>query len=251
MNFSLKGKKALVTGSSRGIGRSIALTLAEAGADLVIHGIKRGTAAGETLSQVEALGRNAVWMEEDLAANGGRGLGERVLLATGGVDILVLNASIQKKTDWDEVSRAESEEQLRANFLASLELAQVLVPPMRQNKWGRILCVGSVQQARPHPQMLVYAASKAAQMNLVLNLAQQLAPDGITVNNLAPGVILTDRNTGALADPGYAHRIRQSIPSGFFGEPRDCAGAALLLCSEEGRYITGQNLYVDGGLGLP
>lgn len=251
MNFSLNGKKALVTGSSRGIGRSIALTLAEAGADLVIHGTQRGAAADETLSRVEALGRKAVWMEEDLAANGGRGLGERVLLATGGVDIMVLNASIQKKADWTEVSRAESEEHLRANFLASLELAQVLVPPMRAKKWGRILCVGSVQQARPHPQMLVYAASKAAQMNLVLNLAKQLAPDGITANNLAPGVILTDRNTGALADPGYALKVGQAIPTGFFGEPRDCAGAALLLCSEEGRYITGQNLYVDGGLGLP
>jgi len=251
MNFSLSGRTALVTGSSRGIGRSIALALAQAGADLVIHGTKRGAVAEETLSLMEASGRKVLWVEEDLAAHGGQALGESVLAATGGVDIVVLNASIQSKTDWLTLSRNEAEDQLRANFIASLELAQVLVPSMQEKKWGRLLTVGSVQQAKPHPQMLVYAASKAAQMTMVLHLARQLAPFGITVNNLAPGVILTDRNAGALADPDYSERVRQAVPSGYFGEPGDCAGAALLLCSEAGRYITGQNLYVDGGMSLP
>lgn len=251
MNFSLQGKTAFVTGSSRGIGRSIAMALAEAGAHVGVHGIRREAAAEETIRQITAAGGRSFWAEGDLAADGGRRLGGRVLEACGGVDILVLNASIQKRMLWTDISAEESERHLRANFQASLELVQVLSPAMQQKKWGRILAVGSVQQCKPHPEMLVYAASKAAQMSLVLSLAKTLASDGITVNNLAPGVILTDRNTDALADAGYADRVRQAIPAGFFGESDDCAGAALLLCSDAGRYITGQNLYVDGGLGLP
>ncbi|MCX7006240.1 MAG: SDR family oxidoreductase, partial [Kiritimatiellaeota bacterium] len=113
------------------------------------------------------------------------------------------------------------------------------------------LTIGSVQQARPHPDMIVYAASKAAQENMVRNLAKQLGPDGITVNNLAPGVILTDRNTEVLADETYAERVRQIIPLRSFGESTDCVGAALLFCSDAGRYITGVDLLVDGGMGLP
>jgi len=85
---------------------------------------------------------------------------------------------------------------------------------------------------------------------MVANLARQLAPEGITVNNLAPGVIATDRNIKALADEAYSAKVRQSIPVRYFGEPHDCAGTALLLCSEAGRYITGQNIAVDGGMSL-
>ena len=251
LNFSLQGKTAFVTGSSRGIGRSIAIALAAAGANLVLHGIRLGEAAEEAIRKTTAAGGRTLWIEGDLAAEGGRSLGERVLEVCGGVDILVLNASIQNKAVWTDISAEESERHMRANFQASLELIQVLAPTMQEKKWGRILAIGSVQQIRPHPRMLVYAASKAAQMSMILNLAKTFAPDGITVNNLAPGVILTDRNNEALAEVGYADQVRQSIPAGFFGEADDCAGAALLLCSPAGRYITGQNLFVDGGMGLP
>jgi NAD(P)-dependent dehydrogenase (short-subunit alcohol dehydrogenase family) len=157
---------------------------------------------------------------------------------------------LQIRRPWEEIPGTEAETQMQTNFHSSLEILQVLVPQMRENKWGRILAIGSVQQAKPHPSMLVYSASKAAQVNMVIGLAKQLAADGITVNNLAPGVIMTDRNTEALADADYAEKVRAAIPAGFFGEASDCAGAALLLCSEAGRYITGQNLYVDGGMGL-
>lgn len=249
--FSLEGKKVFITGSSRGIGKALALAFARAGAEIILHGIQRSPAAEETISQVEAFGKKPLWFENDLAKNGGKTLGVQVLQATGGVDVLVLNASIQTRTPWNEISAESSEEHFRANFQASLELIQVLAPSMQQKKWGRILTIGSVQQIRPHPQMLVYAATKSAQMNLVLNLAKQLAPDGLTINNIAPGVILTDRNTEALSNPNYAEQLKNAIPVQSFGEPEDCAGAALLLCSEAGRYITGQNLYIDGGLSLP
>ena len=124
---------------------------------------------------------------------------------------------------------------------------QAVVPHMRANGWGRIVTIGSVQEAKPHPDMLIYAASKTAQTNMVQSLSLQLAPSGITVNNVAPGVIYTDRNVEALSDEEYAKKVTSSIPVGYYGEPEDCAGIVSLLCSEEGRYITGQNIFVDGG----
>jgi NAD(P)-dependent dehydrogenase (short-subunit alcohol dehydrogenase family) len=121
---------------------------------------------------------------------------------------------------------------------------------MQKKKWGRILTVGSVQQIRPHQQMIVYAASKVAQMSMVRSLAPQFAPFGITVNNLAPGAIATGRNEEVLADKNYKALVESKIPVGYVGEPDDCASAALLLCSNAGSYITGQDIYVDGGMGL-
>ena len=122
---------------------------------------------------------------------------------------------------------------------------------MRAQKWGRIVTVGSVQQNRPNTAMIVYAASKSAQLNMVRTLAVQLSAEGITVNNLAPGCIETIRNVEALSDPAYRKKIENVIPVGFIGQPDDLAGAALLLCSDAGRYITGADFLVDGGMSLP
>ena len=163
------------------------------------------------------------------------------------VDVLVLNASVQYRTPWQEITLGACYDQLNCNFVSSLALIQMAVQHMKDAGWGRIITVGSVQEAKPHPDMLVYSASKAAQTNMVRSLSLQLAKDGITVNNVAPGVIYTDRNVEALSDPDYAKKVTNSIPVGFYGEPEDCAGIVSLLCSEEGRYITGQSIYVDGG----
>ncbi len=118
---------------------------------------------------------------------------------------------------------------------------------MKKQNWGRIVTIGSVQEAKPHPDMLVYSASKAAQTNMVQSLSLQLAPYKITVNNVAPGVIYTDRNVSALVDEEYRKKVIASIPLGFYGVPEDIAGMVSLLCSEDGRYITGQNIFIDGG----
>lgn len=114
-----------------------------------------------------------------------------------------------------------------------------------------MLTIGSVQQVRPHPEMLVYAASKSALANLVRGLARPWAAKGVTINNLAPGAIDTPRNARALSDASYRGIVLSKIPAGFVGDTADCAGLALLLCSDAGRYITGQDIYVDGGMGLP
>ncbi|MBM3862254.1 MAG: SDR family oxidoreductase [Verrucomicrobia bacterium] len=241
--FNLTGHTALVTGSSRGIGRAIALGLAECGAKVAVHGTKPGKALDEALASVpRSIAVTGDLSDPEVPAR---------LVAEVKPDILVANASIQIRKPWAEVTQAEAEQQMQVNFHATVRMIQAAVPAMRAKKWGRILTIGSVQQQRPHPDMIVYAASKSALENLVRNLAKQLGPDGITINNLAPGVILTDRNTAALSDEVYAARVRDMVPLRFFGESQDCVGAALLLCSDAGRYITGVDVRVDGGMGLP
>jgi NAD(P)-dependent dehydrogenase (short-subunit alcohol dehydrogenase family) len=237
-------KKAFITGSSRGIGREIALRLAKDGYHVIVHCAGNLEKAQAVKQQIEADGGSADVVQANLCdINQTQTLFEHVKDA----DVLVLNASIQYRNNWQKIPMDQCYDQLNCNFVSSLLLIQAAVDHMKQQKWGRIVTIGSVQEAKPHPDMLIYSASKAAQSNMVHSLSLQLAADGITVNNVAPGVIYTDRNVEALSDPEYAKKVTASIPVGFYGEPEDCAGILSLLCSEEGRYITGQNIYVDGG----
>ncbi len=247
MDKSLLGKRALITGSSRGIGRAIALSLAEAGADIVLHYAGNAAAAKETAEKIAALGVRVQTAQADLSAVDGA---ETLWKQVGDIDLLILNASVQIKKPWESISDADFDTQINCNLRSSLKLIQLAVPHMREKGEGRIITIGSVQEAKPHPDMLVYAASKAAQTMLVKSLAAQLAPDHITVNNVAPGVIYTDRNRDALADAAYAQKVMESIPLGFYGQPEDCAGVVRLLCGAEGRYITGQSIFIDGGKSL-
>lgn len=247
--FNLKNKRALVTGSTQGIGFAIAKCLAQQGADVIVHGsssYEKCANAAERIFNSGAVGKLGIAVS-DLSKPDGA---EKLYDAIGDVDILVLNASIQFRKKWNEITPEEMEIQLQTNFKSSLRLIQLCEPHMAANKWGRVVTVGSVQQYKPHRDMAVYASSKAAQMNLVTNLAKQLAPFGITINNISPGVIATPRNEAALADKEYAKQVLAGIPAGFAGDAEDCAGAALLLCSDEGRYITGIDLTVDGGMKL-
>jgi len=237
-------KTALVTGSSRGIGRAIAIRLAQDGYKVIVHGAKNIAKANETKQIIEQNGGVAEVIVSDLTdIEKTRELCETVKE----MDVLILNASLQYRTPWQEITTKACYEQLNCNFVSSMMLIQAVADNMKKKGWGRIITIGSVQEAKPHPDMLVYSASKAAQTNMVKSLSLQLAKDGITVNNVAPGVIYTDRNVEALSDPEYAKKVTDSIPVGFYGEPEDCAGIVSLLCSDEGRYITGQNIFVDGG----
>ena len=240
-------RKALVTGSSRGIGRAVALALAREGYALTVHCAGNTQKAQALCDEISQLGGQAQWVQADLSDPEQV---ERLVPYAQKADVLVLNASVQIKKDWQEISCEDARVQLQTNFIASLRLIQAAVPYMQARKWGRIVTVGSVQEKKPHPQMLVYAASKAAQTNMALSLASQFAPCGITVNNIAPGVIYTDRNREALADEAYAKVVTDSIPMGSYGTPEDCAAAVCMLCSDAGRYITGQSIYIDGGKSL-
>lgn len=237
-------KTVLVTGSSRGIGRAIAIRLAQDGYKVFVHGAGNVVKAEETKAIIKQNGGEAEVIIADLCDINQT---KEIIKKTGGIDALILNASLQYKTPWQEITSEACYEQLNCNFVSSMILIQNATKYMKENGWGRIVTIGSVQEAKPHPDMLVYSASKAAQTNMMKSLSLQLAKDGITVNNVAPGVIYTDRNVDALSDPEYAKKVTDSIPVGFYGKPEDCVGIVSLLCSEEGRYITGQNIFVDGG----
>lgn len=245
--MDLSGRRALVTGSSRGIGSAVVLELARAGADVVVHCAGNVKLAEEVCGEVRAMGRQCTVVQADLRTPEGA---DRLIAKAGHLDILVLNASVQYRRPWDQITPDEFYDQINCNLLSSLLLMQQAVPAMKEQHWGRIVTIGSVQEEKPHPDMLVYASSKAAQTLMAKSLAAQLAPFGITVNNVAPGVICTDRNKEALSDPVYARTVADSIPMKFYGEKEDCAGIVRLLCSREGRYITGQSIFVDGGKSL-
>lgn len=240
-------KTALVTGASRGIGRAIALRLAQDGCKVIVHCAGNIEKANEVKQAITAGGGICEIIACDLCDTQSS---KTLIEKTGGIDILVLNASVQIKKPWQQITEQDVYAQLNCNFVSSLIIIQAAVEKMKQNGWGRIVTIGSVQEKKPHPDMLVYSASKSAQTNMVTSLALQLAQDGITVNNVAPGVIYTDRNVEALSDPVYAKKVTDSIPAGFYGKPDDIANTVSLLCSEGGRYITGQSIYIDGGKSL-
>lgn len=250
--FDLKGKMALVTGGGQGIGKAICLALAEQGANVVINFRSDRKKAERTYNEVCAFGVKAWLWEYDLNSDTLKNDFEAFTGELAGtIDILVLNASVQVRKDWNEVTQDEFYLQMNVNTKASLELIQCCVPAMEKKCWGRIVTLGSVQQSRSNRQMIVYAASKAAQLSMVQNLAWMLGSKGITINNLAPGVIETIRNEEVLSDHTFKANIEKKIPLGYIGEPKDVASTALLLCSEAGRYITGADIYVDGGMSLP
>lgn len=242
--FDLMGRTALVTGSSQGIGAAVAKCLADYGAKVFIHGSSNVQKCQKIADEI---GKNTSCAVADLSSDG---CAEKLYEQTNNVDILVLNASVQYRKPWNEITSEEFDKQIRINLKSSLELIQKYAPYMQRQKWGRIVTVGSVQQYKPHKDMAVYAATKSAQTSLVSNLAKQLGVDGITVNNISPGVISTPRNKQALADEEYRKLLLRAIPLGFEGTAEDCAGAVLLLCTEAGRYITGTDLLIDGGMHL-
>ena len=243
--FNLTGKTALVTGSARGIGRAIALAFAEFGAKVIVHGSKASVPLDEALEAVRRLSPESFAVAVDLADP------RQVEAMPCDVDILVANASIQERMKWHEFTMEEARKEAQVNYLATLRMFQMAYPHMKERGWGRLITVGSVQERRPHPDMIGYSATKGAQENMVRSIARQVAKEGITVNNICPGVFFTDRNKDALGDPVYAKKVTDAIPMHDYAVPEDAAGAALLLASDAGRYITGSTIMVDGGLSLP
>lgn len=249
--MNLRGHKALVTGSGSGIGHAIALALAEHGCDLIIHDEWDDTQCKHIAAEIEDLYRvSCDFVIGDISKTKAVDAILKDVSISHEPDILVLNASVQIRRAFLEITEDDFTTQCNANLWSVIRFIQFFYPAMEKNRWGRILTLGSVQQQKPHRDMAVYAACKSAVMNLVTNLAVPFAPSGVTINNLSPGVINTNRNEEVLSDAIRAEAIRSRIPAGFFGNSADCAPIALLLCSDAARYITGQNIYCDGGMGL-
>jgi NAD(P)-dependent dehydrogenase (short-subunit alcohol dehydrogenase family) len=254
--FSIRGRRALVTGGSVSIGRCIALAFADAGADVAIHhfmaadtAFGKPGAAAETAREIRERGVRAAVIEADFERSGeARRTVHAAAEALGAVEVLVVCASIQYRTPFDDVTPEQIERQIQINFRASIELLKAALPPMKSRRWGRVLTIGSINQTRPEAELSIYAALKSAQHNLSINLARQYAPFGVTVNNLSPGLIATERNRWRRADPTqWAEIERESSPMQRAGTPEEMAGAALLLCSEAASFITGVDLQATGG----
>lgn len=241
--FDLTGKRALVTGSTQGIGFEIANTLAKHGANVFVHGAhekEKCASASEQIAGSIPVVANLLLPEEI----------DELYEKTDDVDILVLNASIQYKRKWDEFTADEYEQQMNCNVRASYLLMRKYAEGMKAKGWGRIVALGSVNQYNQHPELSVYGATKAAQFKLIRNFAPLLAPYGITINNVCPGAVETPRNEDVCSDPQRKAEVIAKIPCGRFGLPSDISPAVLLLCSDEGAYITGSEIVIDGGLSL-
>jgi NAD(P)-dependent dehydrogenase (short-subunit alcohol dehydrogenase family) len=166
----------------------------------------------------------------------------------GGLHVLINNAAIQQSKPWLEITSGEMIEQLSADVVIPVLLCQLAVPIFREQKWGRIINLGSVVQRKGSGNLLPYSLSKSAMVTLTVALARELARDQITVNLIAPGYFNTHRNRADFPDESAIARAGEHIPSGRVGQPEDCGPIALLLCSDAGEHITGQTIYVDGGI---
>lgn len=239
----LSGKRALVTGSTQGIGFAVAKQLAERGAEVFVH-CSRDLAKAERTAREIGAAHAVVADLSDLAETA------NLYQKTGAVDILVLNASVQYKERWLDITDAHFEAQVNVNLRSTWKLMQLYYPAMEANGWGRIITVGSVNQHRQHPELSMYAATKCAVMSLVKNIAKTAAPHGVTVNNISPGAIRTPRNEAVWNDPAKRAAVEAQIPAGRFGTAEEVANAVLFLCGEDAGYITGDDLTVDGGMRL-
>jgi NAD(P)-dependent dehydrogenase (short-subunit alcohol dehydrogenase family) len=157
---------------------------------------------------------------------------------------------MQYKAKWDSFTVEQYDTMMDCNVKSTYLMIQKYAPAMKEKGWGRIVTVGSCNQYRQHPELSIYAVTKAAQMKMVQNFAPYLAPFGITINNVAPGAIATPRNAAIYEDDEKRRAVESSIPMGRFGQPEDCVGAVLLLCSDAGAYVTGSDIVMDGGLRL-
>lgn len=236
-------KTVLVTGSTQGIGKAIAARLVRDGYGVIVHCTSDLAKAERVQHEIGAKGAVVCDLSDraQVAALYGK---------TGAVDVLILNASVQYKQKWQEITEREADIQLEVNVLSTLRLMQAYYPDMKKNGFGRIITVGSVNQHRQHPELSLYAATKCAVMSLVRNIAKEVAPFGVTVNNVSPGAIATPRNAAVYDDPAARAKVEACIPVGRFGTGEDCAGIVAFLAGDDSAYITGADLRVDGGMSL-
>jgi 3-oxoacyl-[acyl-carrier protein] reductase len=248
ISFDMTGRVALLTGAGRGIGLAIARAFATAGAAIAIQDIDL-TVATDAARAIEEAGGRAIPLGGDAAD---LSLAQRsvddVVKQLGGLHVLVNNAAIQQTIHWLEQDAHEMVHTLSTNVVSPLLFCRAAVPIFKAQRWGRIINIGSIQGTKGNAGMLPYSLSKAAIMTMTKALSRDLAPDGITVNCIAPGWIAgTFRNRGDFPTEEDKMRKGKHIPVGRVGEPQDMAGAALLLASKAGEFISGQTIHVDGG----
>jgi NAD(P)-dependent dehydrogenase (short-subunit alcohol dehydrogenase family) len=246
--FRLEGRRALVTGGSKGLGRVMAQALAEAGADVAI--------AARTLSDCQqaadqiaaATGRRIAAFAADVAKEADvLQLKADFEAALGPVDILINNAGINIRGPIEAISEADFSAVMQTNVTASFLCAKVFGVPMAERGWGRVINLGSIMSVISLPQRTSYATSKAAILGMTKTLALEWATQGVTVNAICPGPFATEMNKQLLNDPAKYKDFVARIPMGRWGDLHEIVGSAVFLASNAASYVTGSALFVDGG----
>jgi glucose 1-dehydrogenase len=250
MNGRLTGIRVLVTGSSKGIGRGIALRLAQEGADVVVNYNSDPGGAEEVVGEIRTQGRTSVALKADVGSvDGVRTLIADSVSALGGLDVLVNNAGIERHAAFWDVTEADYDAVLNVNLKGVFFATQAFVQHCRAaGQPGRVVNVSSVHEDLAFPNFAAYCAAKGGLRMLTRTLAVELGPLGITINNIAPGAIETPINAKLLNDPVKLASLKGQIPLGRLGRPDDVSGLAAFLASAESSYVTGSTYFVDGGL---
>lgn len=248
----LKGKVALVTGASRGIGRGIALALAECGADIVVHYARKASMANDVVKEIEGMGRRAIAVKANLAEKEKTdAMLDEVEKAFGGCDIFVANAATGGFRPMMETSDKHWDWAMDVNARSILHCVKRLAPHMQRQGWGRVVTVSSLGAVRTVPNYGVVGLSKSVIESLTRYLAVELAPQGIIVNAISPGLVETDALSSMNIDTQSAlDYVRRRNPTRRLVSPRDVGQVAAFLCSDAAEMIVGQTIYVDGGFSL-
>jgi glucose 1-dehydrogenase len=250
MSGRLAGKVAIVTGSSSGIGQAIAIRLAAEGASVVIDYRSHPEGADDTLKQVQAAGSIGITVRADVSkVSDTQNLVTQSWQQLGSCDILVNNAGIEKGAGFCDVTEADYDAVLDVNLKGAFFLTQAFVRTLRDaKKPGRVINISSVHEDMVFPHFATYCASKGGMRMLMRDLAVELGPLGITVNNVAPGAIVTPINQSLLSDPAKLKPLLANIPLGRLGQPEEVASLVAWLASGEASYVTGSTYVIDGGL---
>ncbi len=248
-NMRLKGKKALITGASRGIGRGIADVFADEGADVAVNYIESAKAAEEVAKGIQAKGRKAIAVKGDVARRADvESMIDLAWKELGGLDILVNNAGIETIVPFLELTDEQWTRLVDVNLRGAWLCSQVFCRRMiAEGRKGSIVHIGSIQAAKVLPGRTHYAPTKLGLEALTRNMSAEVTPQGIRVNCVHPGLIDTDMTAWVMKSPDILPLVLQQISLGRPGEPREIGTVAAFFASEDASYLTGQSIHVDGG----